>query len=125
MHDMDIIEKELKKIDEQDKQKQQKTPSIVMEVCPVFGEPDLTYCRMSAGGIIFGLSAEQKYQCKNCGYVGSVSIEIKSADDIRKIKENYRKTRISKDPKPELMTPGSARLWRIIIIIIILFQFWV
>lgn len=130
MDEMDIVEKELKKIDDSDEENGQTHPEIVMEVCPVCGEPDLTYYRMTAGGIILGLSAEQKYQCKDCGYIGSVSIQLKSREDIQKIKENYQyyiesqkqhiKSKQIKDQKPYLLNPEYIWFFRGILLLTIL-----
>lgn len=128
MDDMDIIEQELKKIDEQDKYIPQS--DIIKEVCPVCGEPGLMYYRMTAGGIFFATTAEQKYQCKNCGYIGSVSIEIKSAEDIIKIKENYELTKLQAlnqesgeplDQKPVLINYKYSWLWKIILMITVIY----
>ncbi len=124
MDDIDIVEREVKKIDKQDKSNSKS--DVIMEVCPICGEPELTYYRLTAGGIFLPVP-DQRYLCKNCGYVGSVSLEVKSADDINKIKKHYETIKKSQtmshksidaqDQKPDLMTPGYTWLWKDILII--------
>lgn len=126
MDDMDIVENELKKIDEMKRSTSKK--GILMEVCPICGEPELTYYRMVAGGIIPLPVADQKYLCKNCGYIGSVSLEVETEEDIRKIKDHYEMIKksetmnhksLSSQKNPEVMTPEYSWLWKDVLVIVL------
>ncbi len=124
MDDMDVVEEEVKKIDKGEKSDSKS--GVVMQVCPICGEPELTYYRMTAGGMFLPVP-DQKYLCKNCGYIGSVSLEVKSADDIEKIKKHYEMIRKSEsmghksihtqEQKPEVMSLGYAWLWKDMLIV--------
>ncbi len=120
MDDMAVVESELKKIDDQ-----QKAPhSQVIEVCPICGE-SLEYYRTTALGIIPIPSTEQKYFCKNCGYIGSICLEVSSAEDIQKIKEHHIELKNSETINHKadevgatgIMTSNYSWLWKDILVI--------
>lgn len=63
-----------------------------IKVCPVCGEP-LEYVGARSPNKFFlpfpDLNTAQMYGCENCGYIGSVALNIKSTRDIGIIKKNY------------------------------------
>ncbi len=85
-----------------------------VKVCPNCGSTNIDYANLEAGaGTGFlGIGLPEKYYCKNCGYTGSVILEI----DKRKLKDikfkniNYKKTKRKKHKvrNPELMKPLFA-----------------
>jgi hypothetical protein len=46
-------------------------------VCPNCGSPDINYASLERrSGAIIGIGIPEQYYCKNCGYTGSVILEI-------------------------------------------------
>lgn len=78
-----------------------------VQICPKCGSPRLGYASMDTRSVktIIGLGAPEKYYCKDCGYEGSVKLEV-PISEIGGIKpQELRKRREEKKKKPYILKP--------------------
>jgi len=86
-----------------------------VRVCPNCGSTNIDYANLEteAGRGFLGIGIPERYYCKDCGYVGSVILEV----DRRKLKNmkfkkiNYKKQKIKRKHRirrTELMKPVFA-----------------
>ena len=59
-------------------------------VCPVCGSGNIVHAGVSNGWAFPGVHTAQRYICKDCGYEGSVILEVDSPEEIEKIKSHYK-----------------------------------
>lgn len=91
-------------------EKEPKEDERTVQVCPDCGSPRLEYASMDtrATGTITGLGAPEVYYCKNCGYEGSIKVEMPisqlSEEKIEKIKKKKRVDK-EKKKKPDILKP--------------------
>ncbi len=74
-------------------------------VCPKCGSSNIEYASLDVrSGEIVGLGVPEKYYCRDCGYVGSIAIEIEKTKTgklkKRKIKARKVKTLTVEELKP-------------------------
>lgn len=93
--------------DTKEESKEEKT----VQVCPECGSPRLEYASMDTRSTktITGLGAPEVYYCKDCGYEGSVKLEMPinqlEEKDIDKIKRRTTDKSYKKKRKPDVLKP--------------------
>jgi len=97
-----------------------------IKVCPVCGE-SLEYTGVSSLNKLFlpvpDVNTAQRYVCSNCGYVGPISLNIFSKEDIKKIKKNF--ARLKREGKIDgrivtqpIFNKNYLWFWRLFLILI-------
>jgi ABC-type multidrug transport system fused ATPase/permease subunit len=95
------------------------------EVCPVCGSGSFIYSGTFGGWTFPGIHTGQSYACKNCGYVGSIVLELK-AENIEKIRNQWAREAIDGAKYSQLIFPDKwIWFWRImalVFVFLLLFQ---
>lgn len=96
-----------------------------IKVCPNCGSPDIDYASLESdsGKEFLGIGIPEKYYCKNCGYTGSVILEV----DKRKLKNikfkniNFKKKTKTRRVKIKKHNVRRVELMKPVFVLTVLF----
>ena len=102
-----------------------------IRVCPVCGE-SLEYAGVGSASRMFlpfpDVNTAQRYVCKNCNYVGPIAINVKSQEDIKKIRQNFE--RLKREGKIDhkiftqpIFNKNYIWFWKMFIVLIFVIPF--
>lgn len=91
------------------------------KVCPVCGSGSFTHSGTFSGWTFPRMHTAQKYLCKNCGYAGSIALELRSESDIEKLNQNYsRKIKDGTGYSQPIFSHKWIPFWKILTILFII-----